>query len=70
MEGIVLEGMTVGFDIAIAAFLILVAAVTGTFLAWMATEEEAGARFAWAEWPLPETAEPAPPREEKVRLAA
>jgi len=70
MEGIVHEGMTVGFDIAIAAFLILVAAVTGTFLAWMAKEEEAGARFAWAEWPLPETAEPAPPREEKVRLAA
>ncbi len=71
MEGIILEGMTVGFGIATAAVLILVAAVTGVLLASMAEREEAGARFTWAAWPLPEKAEPVPPaEEEKVRLAA
>ena len=70
MEGVILEGMTVGFGIAIAALLILVAAVTGVLLASMAEEEVAGTHFAWAGWPLPETAEPGPPEEKKVRLAA
>ena len=70
MEGIVLEGITVGFGSAIVGFLILVAAYTVTILGSMADAEEAGARFPWAEWPLPEAEIPAPPEEEKVRLAA
>ena len=70
MEGIILEGMTVGFGIATAGVLFLVAAFTGVLLASMAEEEEAGIHFAWAEWPLPETVEAAPPEERKIRLAA
>ncbi|HEU5361638.1 MAG TPA: hypothetical protein VFU42_10835 [Candidatus Deferrimicrobiaceae bacterium] len=70
MEGIILEGMTVGFGIATAGVLILVAAFTGVLLASMAEEEATGIHFAWAEWPLPETVEAAPPEERKIRLAA
>ncbi len=70
MEGVILEIMTFGFDIAIVGILVLVAAGTGLFLASMGEMEAAGARFTWAGWPLPETEEPAPPEERKVRLAA
>lgn len=70
MEGIVLEEMIVGFGSAFAGFILLVVAYTVAILAYIAEEEKAGAHLTWAEWPLPETAEPAPPKEEKVRLAA
>lgn len=68
MEGIILEGMTVG--ISIAAFIFFGAVVTAVFLAWMNEEEEAGTHLSWAGWPLPETEESTPPEERKVRLAA
>ena len=63
MEGIILEGMTIGM--AVVGVLILVAVVTGVFLAWLAEEEKAGAVFTWAGWPIPETKEPALPKEEE-----
>ena len=63
MEGILFEGMTIGM--AVVGFLILVAVVTGVFLAWLSEEEETGASFTWAGWPVPETKEPPLPEEEE-----
>lgn len=70
MEGIILEGISIGM--AVVGVLILVAVVTGVFLLWLGEEEKAGASFTWAGWPLPETKEPALPEEEEeaVRRAA
>jgi len=68
MEGVILEGITI--DVAIAAFLCLVAVVAGVFLAWMGEEEKMGASLTWAGWPLPETEKPAVPVEERLRTAA
>ena len=68
MEAIFIDvsALTVGAAFAGAIALLVVAA--GIFLAGMAEAETAGARFTWAEWPLPETV--APPEKAKLRLAA
>lgn len=68
MEGVILEGTSIG--VAIAAFLFLGAVVTGVILAWMSEEEKTGARLTWAGWPLPEKEEPVIPMEERLRRAA
>ena len=68
MEAIFIDIADVTFGAAFTGLLVLLAAAAGIFLAGMAEAEAAGARFTWAEWPLPETV--APPAEEKVRLAA
>lgn len=70
MEGIFFETLTIEFGVAFTGTLLLIAVVAGAFLAGMAEEERAGTRLLWAEWPLVETVEPAPPKVERVRLAA
>jgi hypothetical protein len=70
MEGIILESLVVEFGVAFTCILVLIAAVTGIFIAGMGEEEKTGVRFAWAEWPLPEKEKVAPAPEKKVRLAA
>ena len=64
MEGIILDGFTIGLSA--VGVLILVAVVTGVFLVWMSEEGEAGASFTWAGWPLPETEKPAIPEKEEI----
>lgn len=68
MEGVILEGTSIG--VAIAAFVFLGAVATGVFLAWMNEEEKAGATLTWAGWPLPEAEKPEVPAEERLRRAA
>ncbi len=68
MEAIFIELSALTFGVAFAGLVALLLIAGGIFLAGMAEAEAAGARFTWAEWPLPETV--APPAEEKVRLAA
>ncbi len=68
MEAIFIEVSALTFGVAFAGLVALLLVAGGIFLAGMAEAEVAGARFTWAEWPLPETV--APPAEEKVRLAA
>jgi hypothetical protein len=70
MEGIILAEMTIGFGGAVAGVCVLAVAYTVATLASIAEEEEAGAHFTWAEWPLPEAEKAAPPVVEKIRLAA
>ncbi len=69
MEGIFFETLAVEFGVAFTCVLILIAVATGIILAGMAEAERKGARLVWAEWPITETVEAAPPAE-KVRLAA
>ncbi len=68
MEAIFIDVSAVTFGAAFTGLLALLVVAAGIFLAGMGEAEAAGARFTWAEWPLPETV--APPAEEKVRLAA
>ena len=70
MEGIFFETLTIEFGVAFIGTLLLIAIVAGAVLAGMAEEERAGTRLLWAEWPLPGTVELAPPKVERVRLAA
>ncbi len=68
MEAIFIDVSAVTFGAAFTGLLALLVVATGIFLAGIREAERAGARFTWAEWPLPETV--APPEEAKVRLAA
>jgi hypothetical protein len=68
MEAIFLEVSALTFGVAFAGLIVLLVAAGGIFLAGMAEAEVAGARFTWAEWPLPETV--APPEKAKLRLVA
>jgi len=68
MEAIYIEVSALTFGVAFAAGIALLVAAAGIFLAGMAEAESAGARFTWAEWPLPETV--APPERAKLRVAA
>ncbi len=68
MEAIFIDVSALTLGVAFAGLIALLVAAAGIFLAGMAEEEAAGARFTWAEWPLPETV--APPERAKVRLAA
>lgn len=70
MEGIFFETLTVEFGVAFTEFLLLAIVAAGAFLAGMAEEELRGVRLLWAEWPIPGTAEVAPPKVARVRLAA
>ncbi|MGE5190289.1 MAG: hypothetical protein ACM3NF_09550 [Gemmatimonadota bacterium] len=67
MEGILIDvsATTFGAFIGMTALLFVVA---GILLAGVAEGEAAGARYTWAEWPLPETV--APPEKAKLRLVA
>ncbi len=68
MEAIFIEVADVTFGVAFTGLLALLLVAAGIFLAGIGEAEAAGARFTWAEWPLPETI--APPAEEQARLAA
>lgn len=68
MEAIFIDASALTLGVAFAGLIALLVAAAGIFLAGMAEAESAGARFTWAEWPLPETV--APPERAKVRLAA
>ncbi len=68
MEAIFIDVSAVTFGAAFTGLLALLVVAAGIFLAGMAEAEIAGARFTWAEWPLPETV--APPETAKLRMAA
>ena len=68
MEAIILEVSALTFGVAFAGAIALLVVAAGIFLVGMAEAESAGARFTWAEWPLPETV--APPERAKLRVAA
>lgn len=68
MEAIFIDASALTFGVAFAGLVALLVVAGGIFLAGMAEAEVAGARFTWAEWPLPETI--APPKTAKLRLAA
>jgi len=68
MEAILIDVSALAFGTAFAAGIALLVVACGIFLAGMGEAEIAGARFTWAEWPLPETV--APPEKATVRLAA
>ena len=68
MEAIFIDVSALTLGVAFAGLIALLVAAAGIFLAGMAEAESAGARFTWAEWPLPETV--APPEKATVRLAA
>ncbi len=68
MEAIFIDASALTLGVAFAGLIALIVVAGGIFLAGMAEAEVAGARFTWAEWPLPETV--APPETAKVRLAA
>ena len=68
MEAIFIDVEALTLGVAFTGLVALLVVAAGIFLAGMAEAEVAGARFTWAEWPLPETV--APPERAKVRLAA
>ncbi len=68
MEAVFFEVSAITFGAAFAGLIALLVAAYGIFLAGLAEAEIAGTRFAWAEWPLPETV--APPEETRLPLAA
>ena len=68
MEAIFIEVEALTLGVAITGLIALLVVAAGIFLAGMAEAETAGARFTWAEWPLPETV--APPEKAKLRLVA
>ena len=68
MEAIFIDVEALTLGVAFAGLIVLLVAAGGIFLAGMGEAEVAGARFTWAEWPLPETV--APPEKAKLRLVA
>ena len=68
MEAIFIDASALTLGVAFAGLIALLVVAGGIFLAGLAEAEVAGARFTWAEWPLPETV--APPEAAKIRLAA
>ncbi len=68
MEAIFIDVEALTFGVAFTGLIALLVVAAGIFLAGMAEAEIAGARLAWAEWPLPETV--APPERAKLRVAA
>ena len=68
MEAIFIDVEALTLGVAFTGLVALIVAAAGIFLAGMAEAEYAGARFTWAEWPLPETI--APPERAKLRVAA
>ena len=68
MEAIFIDVTALTFGTVFAGAVALLVIACGIFLAGMGEAETAGARFTWAEWPLPETV--APPEKATVRLAA
>ena len=68
MEAIFIDVEALTLGVAFTGLVALLVVAAGIFLAGMAEAEIAGARFTWAEWPLPETVETAPAEIE--RLAA
>ena len=68
MEAIFIDVSALTLGVAFTGLIALLVVAAGIFLAGMAEAESAGARFTWAEWPLPETV--APPEKAKLRLVA
>ncbi len=70
MEGIA-DFLVIGTGAYLGVVALLVLVVGGMLLGRLAEEEEAGKRFYWAEWPLPESdSHVTPPGEHKVPHAA
>lgn len=67
MEAIILEVLEFPIGVAFTGLLLLVGVAAAVAFGYAATEEKAGARLFWAEWPIPERM---PAAERKVRLAA
>lgn len=71
MEGIALATEFIGsIFVYLGGAALLAFVVSGILFGYMAEEEKSGRRLYWAEWPLPETGEPASPEVELEFLKA